>query len=96
MSGTFAATSFLALQGILLNTLGEHLFRRIRPLLQGASLMVLLAVLLVFPMVSQSLQPLLSSNAAAVHYFPPFWYIAAAVPADDPDDFPQSLGLRDN
>jgi hypothetical protein len=75
MSGTFAATTFLALQGILLNTLGEHLFRRITPVLQGASLMLLLAVLLVFPMVSHSLQPLLSSNAAAVHYFPPFWFL---------------------
>jgi hypothetical protein len=75
MSGTFAATTFLAVQGILLNTVGEHLFRRITPLLQGASLMVLLAVLLVFPMLSHSLQPLLSSNAATVHYFPPFWFL---------------------
>jgi hypothetical protein len=75
MSGIFAATTFLALQGILLNILGEQLFRRITPLLQGASLMVLLAVLLVSPMVSQSLQPLLASNAAAVHYFPPFWFL---------------------
>ncbi|HWZ52173.1 MAG TPA: hypothetical protein VNW54_11990 [Granulicella sp.] len=75
MSGTFAATTFLALQGILLNTLGEHLFRRITPLLQGASLMVLLAVLLVFPMVAQSLQALLTSNAAAVRSFPPFWFL---------------------
>jgi hypothetical protein len=75
MSGTFAATTFLAVQGILLNTLGEHLFRRITPLLQGASLMVLLAVLLVSPMISQSLQPLLSSNVAAVYYFPPFWFL---------------------
>ncbi len=37
MSGTFAAATFLALQGILLNTVGEHIFRRITPLLQGAS-----------------------------------------------------------
>jgi hypothetical protein len=75
MSGTFAATTFLALQGVLLNTLGEHLFRRITPLLQGASLMLLLAVLLVFPMLSYSLQPLLTSNVAAVYYFPPFWFL---------------------
>jgi hypothetical protein len=75
MSGAFAATTFLALQGILLNTLGEHLFRRITPLLQGASLMLLLAVLLVFPMVSHSLQPLLTSGATVVYCFPPFWFL---------------------
>jgi len=42
MSGTFAAASFLALQGILLNTVGQRVFRRITPFLQGGSMMLLL------------------------------------------------------
>jgi hypothetical protein len=40
MSGTFAAASFLALQGILLNTVGQRVFRRITPFLQGGSMML--------------------------------------------------------
>ena len=75
MSGAFAAASFLALQGILLNTLGERLFRRITPLLQGGSLMLLLAVLLLYPTLSHSLQALLASASPAVRYFPPFWFL---------------------
>jgi hypothetical protein len=75
MSGTFAATAFLALQGILLNTVGERVFRRITPVLQGGSIMLLLAVLLLFPTLSHSLQTLLSSGDATVRYFPPFWFL---------------------
>src|ERR1700733_11517416 len=41
ISGAFAATCFLSLQGTLLNVVGERIFRRITPLLQGLSIMVL-------------------------------------------------------
>src|SRR5271170_4280556 len=75
MSGTFAATAFLALQGFLLNTVGERIFRQITPLLQGASIMALLTVLLLFPTLSGSLAPLLTSGSPAVRYFPPFWFL---------------------
>jgi hypothetical protein len=75
MSGTFAAASFLALQGILLNTVGQRVFRRITPLLQGGSMMLLLAVLLFYPAVSQSIQALLTSGSVAVRWFPPFWFL---------------------
>jgi len=75
MSGTFAATAFLALQGFLLNTVGERIFRQITPLLQGASIMALLTVLLLFPTLSGSLAPLLASGSPAVRYFPPFWFL---------------------
>src|ERR1017187_6171053 len=75
MSGTFAAASFLALQGILLNTVGQHIFRRITPLLQGGSMMLLLAVLLFYPAVCHSIIPLLTSDSTAVRCFPPFWFL---------------------
>ena len=75
MSGVFAATVFLALQGLLLNTVGERIFRRTTPLLQGASIMILLTVLLLFPTISRSLETLLTSGSPAIRYFPPFWFL---------------------
>jgi hypothetical protein len=74
-SGAFAAAAFLALQGILLNSVGENIFRRITPALQGGSIMLLLTVLLLFPTLSQSLGPILLSDSPAVRYFPPFWFL---------------------
>ena len=73
-SGIFAAATFLALQGILLNIVGENIFRRITPLLQGASIMLLLVILLLHPTITRSLEPLLI-GAPAVRYFPPFWFL---------------------
>jgi hypothetical protein len=75
MSGTFAAATFLALQGILLNTVGERVFRRITPVLQGGSIMLLLVVLLLYPTLSHSIEPLLRSQAGTVRWFPPFWFL---------------------
>lgn len=75
MSGTFAAAGFLALQGILLNTVGQRVFRRITLFLQGGAIMLLLAVLLFYPAVCHSIMPLLTSNSTAVRCFPPFWFL---------------------
>ena len=75
MSGSFGAAAFLALQGILLNVIGERLFRRITPILQGGSILLLLMVLLLYPTLSHSLQALLGSNIVAVRWFPPFWFL---------------------
>ena len=74
-SGAFAATTFLAVQGILLNTVGENIFRRITPILQGASVLLLLTILLLTPTITHSLQPLLNSSSPAIRYFPPFWFL---------------------
>jgi hypothetical protein len=74
-SGMFAATTFLALQGILLNIVGENIFRRITPLLQGASIMILLTILLLHPTITRSLEPLLTSGAPVARFFPPFWFL---------------------
>jgi hypothetical protein len=75
MSGAFTAATFLALQGILINFLGDRIFRRITPLLQGGSIMLLLAILLLYPTLAHSLKPMLASNIAAVRWFPPFWFL---------------------
>jgi hypothetical protein len=75
MSGMFAAATFLSIQGILLNTVGERIFRRITPLIQGASIMLLLVVLLLCPAITGSLQALLTSGSATIRYFPPFWFL---------------------
>jgi hypothetical protein len=75
MSGMFAATTFLSIQGALLNTVGEKIFRRITPLIQGMSIMILLAILLLCPAIAGSLHALLTSDSAAIRYFPPFWFL---------------------
>lgn len=75
LSGTFAAASFLALQGLLLNLLGERWFRRLGPLLQGLSLMALLAVLLLTPTITADIHGVLSASTPAVRWFPPFWFL---------------------
>ncbi len=75
VSGIFAATVFLSLQGILLNLLGARLFRLLSPLLQALGLTVLLLLLFLTPLFSQYLRALLSSGSKAVLYFPPFWFL---------------------
>jgi hypothetical protein len=75
MSGIFIAAFFLALQGSLLILLGERLFRRISPFLQGLSITGLLTVLLLFPVISRFLEVLIGSGERAVTYFPPFWFL---------------------
>lgn len=75
MSGAFGAACFLSLQGVLLNVVGERIFRRITPLLQGASIMLLLVVLLLYPTLARSLEPLLRSGSVVLRCFPPFWFL---------------------
>lgn len=75
MGGCFTAGTFLALQGVLLNLLGERTFRRITPLLQGGSITVLLTVLFLSPLLLHYLEALLNSGNRAVLWFPPFWFL---------------------
>ena len=74
-SGAFSAASFLAVQGVLLNVLGERWFRRLGPLLQGFSLTVLLAILLLTPTLNRDLRGLFTASSPAVRWFPPFWFV---------------------
>jgi hypothetical protein len=75
MGGLFTAALFLSLQGLLLNLLGQRMFQRITPLLQGASITILLTVLFLYPTLSRSLHTLLNSSSTLVRCFPPFWFL---------------------
>lgn len=75
MSGTFAAAFVLALQGVLLSLLGQHLFRRISLLLQGLSITLLLTLLLLSPVLSEALPRCMRADTTAVLCFPPFWFL---------------------
>jgi hypothetical protein len=74
-SGLFATTFILALQGVLLSVLGEHLFRRISLALQGFAVTVLVILFLLFPVLSGVTPGLLLSGRSAVLWFPPFWFL---------------------
>lgn len=74
-SGLFAAVLLLALQGVLLSSLGERVFRRFSLALQGLLISVLLMLLLLFPVLSGMVPALLQSESAYVRFFPPFWFL---------------------
>lgn len=74
-SGLFSAVFILALQGVLLSVLGEHLFRRVSLVLQGISISVLLMLLLLFPVLSGAVPVFLQSESRWVLYCPPFWFL---------------------
>jgi len=74
-TGVFTAAFFIALQGILLNIIGEKFFRWISPALRGLSLAVLLIVLFLFPLLSENLRALLLSGSDIARSFPPFWFL---------------------
>lgn len=73
--GFLTAGFFVALQGVLLNILGERFFRWMSAALQGLSLTVLLIVLFLFPLLSENLRLLLTSNNQSALWFPPFWFL---------------------
>jgi hypothetical protein len=74
-SGVFTAAFVLASQSLLLAVLGQRLFQRISPVLQGSYVATLFTVLFLFPVVARFLSPLLESQSAAVRWFPPFWFL---------------------
>jgi hypothetical protein len=74
-AGLCGASLVLALQGLLISLLGARLFRVISSFLQSLVVMVLSIVLFLFPVLSQSLEPLIQSGGTAVRWFPPFWFL---------------------
>ncbi|HVG27394.1 MAG TPA: hypothetical protein VM865_07295 [Acidobacteriaceae bacterium] len=75
-SGAFATASVLALQGILLNVLGERLFRTLGPIVQSLSLSLLLTLLLLVPALSHNIEPILTSGSSLAKLLPTFWFLA--------------------
>jgi hypothetical protein len=74
-SALFAAALVLAVQAVLVATLGERLFRRLSLAVQGGAVAVLVVLVLLFPMLSQVAPALLQSGSAYALWFPPFWFL---------------------
>ena len=74
-SGTFAAATILAVQGMLLTVLGERAFRKISLMLQATFITALLMVLFLIPVLSGALPVFMHSTHPYVLYFPPFWFL---------------------
>ncbi len=73
--GVFAAALFVAIQALLVCTLGTRVFRRISAMVQALVLAVLLMVFFLFPVLAHFLKALLSSGTWPVLWFPPFWFL---------------------
>ncbi|MEG9438472.1 hypothetical protein JAO29_20195 [Edaphobacter sp. HDX4] len=74
-SGLFAAVLLLALQGVLLSVFGERVFRKFSLALQGLLITLLLMLLLLFPVLSETVPVLLRSGGTFARFFPPFWFL---------------------
>lgn len=74
-AGLFSAVFILAAQGVLLAVLGERLFRRLSLLLQGATIAVLLILLLLFPVLSGAVSAFLQTQTNVALWCPPFWFL---------------------
>jgi hypothetical protein len=74
-SGTFAAATILAVQGVLLSVLGARAFPKISLMLQATFITVLLMVLFLIPVLSGALPVFMHSTHPYVLYFPPFWFL---------------------
>ena len=70
-AGAFAAAVFLALQGVLICLLSGRMYRTASVVLQGVSIAVLLAMLLLFPAIYPRLGALIQLAGALPHCFPP-------------------------
>ena len=74
-SGLFSALFILALECVVLSVLGERWFRRLSLVVQGLSIAGLLMLLLLFGVFSTVVPSLLTGDAWAARWFPPFWFL---------------------
>ena len=75
LSGACAAFALVAVQGILIGTLGQAAALRISPLLQAACVLLLLTMLFLFPLLAHGLPQLLMLHFSLARWFPPFWFL---------------------
>jgi pimeloyl-ACP methyl ester carboxylesterase len=73
----FAALFFIALQGVLINVLPARIFRRLSPYVQAFSIFVLVTVILITPLIKESIPPLARSNQRLLDYVPMIWFLGA-------------------
>jgi len=74
-ASAFAALFFGALQGVLINLLPPNAFRRISPSIQMISIALLITVLLITPLVKESIRPLAQAKSPILDYFPFMWFL---------------------
>ncbi|HYR90657.1 MAG TPA: hypothetical protein VE422_41720 [Terriglobia bacterium] len=74
-ASTFAALFFAGLQGVLINLLPPNAFRRISPSIQMVSIALLITVLLITPLVKESIRPLSQTKSPILDYFPFMWFL---------------------
>ncbi len=72
---TFAALFFAALQGVLINVLTPDAVRRISPRVQMFSIAALVTLLLVIPLVKDSIPALVQNESPLLDYFPLMWFL---------------------
>ena len=71
----FAALFFASLQGVLINVLTPSRFRRISPWIQMVSMSVLVTILLITPLIKESIRPLSQQGSVLLDYFPFIWFL---------------------
>jgi hypothetical protein len=74
-AGTFSASLFVAMQGILICTLSGRMYRLASVALQGVSIAALLSVLFLFLPLFRSVEVLIRSDGSVAWDFPPFWFL---------------------
>ncbi len=75
LAGLCAACSLIALQGVLVCTLGQSASRRLSPLVQAACVLLLLTSLFLFPLFAHLLPQLLQAHLPVARWYPPFWFL---------------------
>ena len=74
MAGLFAATFFIALQGLLV-CFPARISAKVSSAVKILSIIVLLTVLFLFPLVAHSIEELLANQSPAAYWYPPFWFL---------------------
>jgi hypothetical protein len=74
-ASVFAFLFFLALQGLLINSLSYRIFRRISVYVQVTSLVILVLLLSLIPLVSSLLPAWVGTNSRALFLLPPMWFL---------------------
>jgi hypothetical protein len=73
--GAFMVLAFAGLQGVLLNVLTGRAFRRISPWVQMAAMGAVITVVVLTPLISALIRPLVERRSPFLQWFPPFWFL---------------------
>jgi len=74
-AGACAAATFLAIQGLLICLVSGRTYRVLSTVLQGASIAVLMTILLSFRTMYQLLPQLATPAGASLGWYPPYWFL---------------------